>query len=122
MLIINKNKMKLKSIGHFGNRRGQVIMVNLLLFFMALAVLVAMIPAMKAMLDITQQSDSLNCPGYTVNGDATNKLSYNASLSTSTLSCMAINLYLPYIILVVLVAGVTKLLSGRIGDSGQSPM
>lgn len=93
-------------------------MVQLLIFFMAIAVMVAMIPAMKEMLDIAQQSDGLNCPGYTVEGDAGNALSYNSSLSKNTLGCLAIKLYLPYIILVVLVGGVTKLLAGRLSDGG----
>ena len=95
-------------------------MVNLLLFFMVIAVLVAMIPAMNTMLNIAQQSDGLNCAGYVYKGNPNSPLSYNATLDSgtgTTLACLAINLYLPYIILVVLVAGVTKLISSRSGEA-----
>ena len=100
------------------NKRGQMIMVQLLIFFMAISVMVAMIPAIREMLDIAQQSDGLNCPGYYYNGDSGNILSYNASLTKNTLACLAIKLYLPYIILVVLIGGVTKLISGRVSEGG----
>lgn len=103
------------------NKKGQMIMVNLLLFVMMLAVLVAMIPAMKSLLEIAQQSDSLNCAGYFVNGNPNNTLSYNATLQTNTLACISIRLYLPYIVMVVLIGGVTKLLANRAsGDQGTS--
>lgn len=103
------------------NKQGQAIIVNLLIFAMVMAVLVAMIPAMNSMLGIAQQSNELNCPGYYVGGNPNNVLSYNSSLQTNTLSCIAIQLYLPYIVLVILIGGVTKLLAGRMfgGDSIQ---
>ena len=82
----------------------------MLFLFMAIAVLVALIPALSAMLQIAQQSDGLNCPGYSYQGDATHTLSYNSSLQSSTLACLAINLYLPYIVLAVLIGGVSRLL------------
>lgn len=95
------------------DNKGQAMMVNLLLFVMVIAVVIALIPAMNAMLNIAQQSDELNCNGYYYNGDVNNTLSYNASLATNTLACVAIRLYLPYIIIVILIGGVTKLLMGR---------
>jgi len=94
------------------NRRGQMIIINMLFLFMAIAVLVALIPALSAMLQIAQQSDGLNCPGYSYQGDPLHGLSYNTSLQSSTLACLAINLYLPYIVLAVLIGGVSKLLIG----------
>ena len=99
-----------------GEKRGQMIMINLLLFFMAIAVTVALIPAIKEMLDLSQQSDALNCPGYYYSGDVGHTLSYNASETSSSLACLAIKLYLPYIILVILVGGVSKLLMGGMGQ------
>jgi beta-lactamase regulating signal transducer with metallopeptidase domain len=95
------------------NNRGQMIMINLLFLLMTIAVLVALIPALNAILNIAQQSDNLNCSGYKLNGIANDSLSYNNSLPSNTLACLAIDLYLPYIILVVLIGGVTKLLANR---------
>lgn len=95
------------------NNRGQMILVNLLIFVMIVAVLVALIPALNALLNIAQQSDGLNCNGYSVNGDPNAHFSYNSSLPTNTLACVAIRLYLPYIVLVVLIGGVAKLLGSR---------
>ena len=91
-------------------------MANLLIFFMAIATLVALIPGLSELLNNAQQSDSLNCNGYAYNGNANHPLSYNSSLQTSTTACLAIKLYLPYIVLGVLIAGVGKLLYGRQQD------
>lgn len=88
--------------------------VNLLMLFIAITFLVALIPAFAEMQDMAQQSTSLNCVGYKYNGDATNALSYNATIGTrSTIGCMAIKLYIPYIVLGVLVAGVAILFYGN---------
>lgn len=97
------------------NRSGQMIMIQLLFFIMTIAVLVAMIPALNSLLNNAQQSDSLNCQGYSYQGDANNTLSYNASLPTNTLACLSIRLYLPYIILIVLIGGASKLLVSQAG-------
>ena len=97
------------------NKSGQALIVNLLLFVMAIGVMVAMIPVLNAFMGWAQQSDSLNCVGYSVNGNPNATLSYNASLASNTLACLAIRLYLPYILLVVLVVGVAKLMSDRTG-------
>ena len=85
-------------------------MMNLLVFMMALAVMVMFISPMKTFLDIAQQSDMLNCPGYIHNGVVNATLSYNSSLNADRLPCLAIKLYLPYIFLVFLIAGVGRLL------------
>ena len=101
------------------NTKGQMIMVNLLIFAMTILVAVALLPVLKTTLDLAQQSDSLNCEGY-VDTDAVTggiNYSYNSSLESQTLACVAVDLYLPYILLVVLVGGVTWILaSGRRQD------
>lgn len=94
------------------NKRGQMIIINLLFLFMAIAVVVALIPALSTILQMAQQSDGLNCPGYSYQGNSAHILSYNVSLQSSTLACLAINLYLPYIVLAVLIGGVSRLLIG----------
>ena len=95
------------------NKSGQMIMINMLFLFMAIAIVVAFIPALSEMLGMAQQSDGLNCNGYYKDGNSTDPLSYNVSLQTDTLACMAIDLYLPYIVLAVLIGGVSKLLMSR---------
>ena len=100
------------------NKRGQSglmdLPINLLMLFIAVTFLVALIPAFVEMQDMAQQSTSLNCVGYTYNGDADAVLSYNATIGTkSSIGCMAIKLYIPYIILGVLIAGVAIIFYGR---------
>jgi len=101
------------------NKKGQVMMINLLFLLMTVAVLIALIPQFNILLNMAQQSNSLNCAGYYYNGDVNNTLSYNASLPSNTLACLSIDLYLPYIVIAVLIAGVSRVIMGRITtDSG----
>jgi hypothetical protein len=94
------------------DNKGQMIMINMLFLFMAIATVIALIPALNTILQMAQQSDGLNCPGYYYQGNPNHSLSYNSSLQSSTLACLAINLYLPYIVLAVLIGGVSRLLLG----------
>ena len=95
------------------NNNGQMFMMNLLMLIMTIMVMVALMPALKEILDNVQQSDGLNCNGYVYNGAVNHALSYNSSKSTNTMACLAIKLYLPYILLTVLIAGVGMLIVGR---------
>jgi len=61
------------------NKRGQMIMINLLFLLMTIAVLVAIIPALSDLLGIAQQSDGLNCAGYVHNGNPNDALSYDSA-------------------------------------------
>jgi len=86
--------------------------VNLLVLFISITFLIALIPGFVEMQDMAQQSDNMNCKGYTDVDDAS--LSYNATIGAkSNIGCMAIKLYLPYIILGVLIAGVAMIFYGR---------
>ena len=86
--------------------------VNLLMLFISVTFLIALIPCFVEMQDMAQSSSSMNCVGYT---DVANpSLSYNATIGTkSSIGCMAIKLYLPYIVLGVLIAGVALIFYGR---------
>ena len=95
------------------NNKGQNIMLNILFFMIALAVVIMFISPIKTFTDIAQQSDSLNCRGYIHNGNSNAPLSYNSSLNSDTLACLGLKLYLPYILLVFLIGGVSKILYGR---------
>lgn len=98
------------------NRKGN-LMINLLFFFMGLAVLVIFVSPIKSFLGFSQASNSLNCPGYIDdNANAIQNFSYNSSKSSSSLTCMVTTLFLPYIFIAFLIAGVSKLLYDRGGD------
>ena len=106
------------------NSKGNLMSLpmNLLTLFIAITFLIALIPAFVEMQDMAQQSDSMNCVGYKYNGDANNVLSYNSTIGTkSSIGCMAIKLYLPYIVLGVLIAGVAMIFYGKSVGGGQDP-
>lgn len=98
------------------NKRGN-IMLGLLFFIMALGVMVVFINPINSFVDLMQQSDSLNCKGYIDGGNENNTLSFNSSMnagsSGSPIACLALKLYLPYILLVFLIGGVSAVLSGK---------
>ena len=96
------------------------IILSLLFFLMGLGVMVAFISPINSFLDMAQQSDSLNCRGFIFNGNVNHTLSFNSSLhggtSGSPLACIALKLYLPYILLIFLIGGISSVLSGRGSD------
>ena len=98
------------------NKKGN-IMINLLFFIMGLGVMIAFISPINEFLDMAQQSDSLNCKGFIYDGEVNNTLSYNSSLhggqSGSPIGCLALKLYLPYLLLIFLIGGVAAVLGGK---------
>ena len=107
------------------NKKGSLMSLpmNLLVLFIVVTFLIALIPGFVQMQDMAQQSDQLNCVGYVHNGNADATLSYNETIGTkSSIGCLAIKLYLPYIILGVLVAGVALIFYGRSVGGGQDPL
>ncbi len=99
--------------------RGNIIL-SLMFFLMALGVLVAFISPINSFLDMAQQSDSLNCRGFIFDGNENHSLSFNSSLnggnSGSPLACLSLKLFLPYILLVFLIAGIGAVLVGKGGE------
>ena len=98
------------------NKKGN-IMINLLFFIMGLGVLIAFISPINEFIDMAQQSDSLNCKGFIYDSNSTHALSFdNASdggASGSPIACLALKLYLPYLLLVFLIGGVAAVLGGK---------
>jgi len=98
------------------NKKGN-IMINLLFFIMGLGVLIAFIGPINEFVDMAQQSDSLNCKGFIYGGNENNTLSFNSTLdggaSGSPIACLALKLYLPYLLLVFLIGGVAAVIGGR---------
>jgi len=103
------------------NKKGNV-MLSLLFFIMALGVMVVFISPINDMLDLMQQADNLNCRGYLHNGqnETASQLAFNSSShageSGSPLACLSLKLYLPYILLVFLIAGISAVLGGKAGE------
>ena len=91
-----------------------------MIFIMALGVMIAFISPLNEFLEMAQQSDAMNCKGYVYNGDTTHTLSYNATLnngnSGSPIGCLALKLYLPYILLTFLIGGLGLVLANRGGE------
>ena len=103
----------LTKIGKKG-QMGMEIMVGLLMAFIIITMLIALIPGFVEMIGIGQNSDGLNCKGYIYNGNANDPLSYNATIGEkSTVGCLAIKLYIPYLVLGVLLAVVGRILYSR---------
>ena len=108
--------------------RGGIIL-SLMFFLMGLGVMIAFISPINSFLDMAQQSDGLNCKGYIFSGNENHTLSFNSSLhggnSGSPLACIALKLYLPYILLVFMIGGISSVLGGRgaeiMGMDDESP-
>jgi hypothetical protein len=102
------------------NNKGNIFQLPIILMglILVIAILTSLLPAMTELLNTAKASNALNCPGYDYN--STDKtLSYNISKPTSTIGCMAINLYIPYIVLGVLIASVAVLFGQKIAFGGQ---
>lgn len=106
------------------NKKGQTMIVGLMLLVMATIMFIAMVPAMASIFSKAEGCDSLNCGGY-VDADATSgstcsstNRSYQVALAgnTNDLACTVIGLGIPYIVLAVIVALVTKLIHGKLVD------
>lgn len=109
------------------NKKGQMLMIGIMILIMALLLFIATLPAVQNILDESRQCNNLNCEGYVDPGatgasggncTSTNR-SYNADLSENTLSCTILDLILPMIILGVLIGLITKLLHGGLVDRPQ---
>lgn len=92
------------------------VFVSLLMFVGLLAVMVACTAPLNAVLDIAKQSDNLNCKGfdYDGNGVVGNSLyDYNSSISTDTLSCVAVDFTVPFLYLSLIFGAVAAIVMGR---------
>ena len=104
------------------DKRGQQMMVGLMMLVMTMGILIGIIPVMNTLLNTTKGSDNLNCASYidtSSNRYTTSNVSYDPNKNTDTFSCLILKLQVPYIILAVLIAGVAGVLYGNRG--GQQP-
>jgi xanthosine utilization system XapX-like protein len=88
------------------------LMIGLLWALIMVSLLIGLVPAFVDLLGIGMNSEGLNCKGTV---DATNpSLSYNATIGEkSSIACLGMKLYLPYLVLGVLMGIVGKLLYNR---------
>jgi len=102
------------------NNRGQLnLLVGLLLGFMVVTILVTLLPGFVSMLSMAQNSENLNCKGYVDSDGTDGNQTYNASMGTSTMACLAMKLYLPYLVLSVLIGLVMKILYDKQSSAPQ---
>ena len=101
------------------NNKGQMIVFNLMLLVITVVIFMAFIPVFQETIANARGSDGLNCVSTTSlcnDGDA--EPCYNATMDAQTTSCLVLDIYLPYIIIVVLLMGVGALMSQRAGLFG----
>jgi len=103
------------------NNRGQVIIFNLLMLLIVVVIFMAFVPIFQEVIQNARGSNGLNCVStLSICADGDPEPCYNASVVSEGTSCMIMNIYLPYIIIVVLIMGVAGLMSSR--NMFSSPM
>lgn len=100
-------------------KQGQQLLVGIMIMVMAVILFIAILPAIKSIMDDARSCEYLNCAGY-VDIDATgascgsSNKSYSEAADEDGLSCTILDLGIPYLILGVLVGLVGKLIAGRL--------
>ena len=105
------------------NNKGQMVVFGILFLVMTVIVFMALIPVFQDSIATARGSDGLNCVSTTSlcnSGDA--EPCHNATMDVQTTSCLVLDIYLPYIIIVVLIMGVGALMSQKAGLFGGSQM
>lgn len=101
------------------NKKGQQVMVGMMILVMAVLIFISTLPAIKNVMDDARGCDYLNCAGFIDRGasgstcSSTNQ-SYHADLDEDGLACTILDLGIPYLILGVLVGLIAKLLHGKL--------
>jgi len=125
---------KLRPISMGSNKRGQAMMVGIMMLIMAIVIFVATIPILKSMFDSSRGCEYLNCKGYVdrdctgsdcgnatrTEGCSASDESYYAPYGEDNMSCTILDLGIPYLILAVLVGLITKFIHGKLVDE-ESP-
>jgi hypothetical protein len=76
--------------------------------------LIALIPGFVELIDYAKSSQGLNCRGYLDFYDDGGNFTYNSTVGQkSSVACLGMNLYLPYLVLAVLIGLVVKILYDR---------
>jgi len=101
------------------NKKGQMMMIGILILIMALLIFIATLPAVSDVMDTSRGCSYLNCAGFVDDSatagttcSATNQ-TYDSAQDKDTLACTVLDLVIPFLILAVLAGLVMKLISGR---------
>lgn len=101
------------------NNRGQMIVFNLMMLVITIVVFMALIPVFQETISNARGSDGLNCVSTTsICSASQGEPCYNSSIDVQTTSCLVLDIYLPYIIIVVLIMGVGALVGQKSGMFG----
>ena len=104
----------------FNGKKGQIFMIKLMLIVMSILILTAFIPILRETIDNARHQDALNCKSN-LNACGTNNAvpCYNSSKDAETTACLALDIYLPYIVLAVIMVGVMFLMMGDMFGFGR---
>lgn len=104
------------------DKHGQGFMIGILILVMSIILFIAMLPALKDIVNVTRGCDSFNCAGY-IDPDAsgaactaTNQ-SYTSTLEQDKLGCVMIGLVNPYLIIGVLVVAIALLMRNKLAPT-----
>lgn len=103
------------------NNKGQLgtgLMMGMFVALFVFVMLSAFLPVIIQMLGTSKGSNGANCVGYV---DSAGLYSYNASLSTDTITCSIINFTPGMFVLSVVFAIIAGIISGRLAMSSQEP-
>jgi len=107
------------------NGKGQMMIVGILILVITVIIFVAMLPAMQSVTDIARGCSYFNCAGYvdpnSAVGDScisTNQ-TYTSSLEEKSLSCTAIDIMIPILILIVIAGLAAALIKGKLATESQ---
>ena len=99
-------------------------MVGIMVLVMAIVLFIGLIPTIKTLINTSRGCSYLNCAGFVDSGASgasctSLNQTYTSSLEEDSLSCTIIGLGIPYLILGVLVAGISLLLANKLGANPQ---
>ena len=100
-------------------KRGQMFIIGIFMLIIALIIFIATLPAISELVNNSRGCGNLNCAGW-VDKDSSaatcgsTNTSYRSDLETNTLSCTIIDLFVPFLILGVLMAGIIKLIYDKL--------
>jgi len=100
------------------NKKGQAFLIGIMIAIMALLIFVSTLPAVKETINTARGCSYLNCNGY-VDTDASgdgcsgSNQTYYSSYEQDTLGCTILDLAIPFLILGILIAIITKVMRGE---------
>lgn len=108
------------------NKKGQLIIIGIMVLIMAILIFVATLPAVSSVIQQSRGCSYLNCQGY-IDSSSTAAAcgganqTYTTARQSDTLACTVLDLALPFLILGVLVGLIAKLIHGKLVEPEGSP-